>query len=119
MNSILQNKKLSTLHIIRSNVNDAMVNVIANHPNVTILDLVDNNIHDAGALALAKNSYEYLDVRFNHIGKAGLEALISNPVIKELLYYGNDGDDANLVSKDKQTPHQWINNIIKHQTNKS
>lgn len=110
------------LNLVLCNVTDKGAAMIANMPNLRLLDLLQNHIKDAGAAALSKNTslkvlnlfandihdeggvalagnktLDMLDVAFNRMGIVGLSALDNNRYIKTIYAGGtNPEPEVNL-----------------------
>lgn len=82
-----------SLYINDNNITDkGAIALLSNLEPMEHIGFAKNNLHDETAQALAKNSWEYLDIRNNHLSKAAVALLeqhrSSNTTV---LTDGNDG----------------------------
>lgn len=96
--SIAKNTSLTQLAIIGNDIGAEGASAVSVMTNLRNLILSDCNIHNEGAFALANSNLKLflLDVRWNHIGKAGIDALKNNPNIQNLYTLEDDDENKNL-----------------------
>lgn len=78
LQAMVDNKSLRGVRLWGAHLNDDGVAILAQGKQFGYLDLIGNDIHDAGALRLAQNNYGALDLYCNRIGDVGIAALEAN-----------------------------------------
>lgn len=94
LNFLQSHPEITKINLSQNNISDEGAALLASNQTLTSINLSENHIHDQGAIALAKShTVQDLNLNYNHVGIAGVIAFKDNISVRALSLGGNQDEN--------------------------